>query len=316
MITGEKRNEERILIQSAAMMGLVAVGGLVTGVLSNSQAVLLDGIFSIIAVFIKVLMLATARLTRRESSKQFQFGYWQFEPVVMMVEGIFDLIVVVYAFMAGVMSFRAGGHAMSFSIAIYYAAFFVAADMAFYLYVRKANEKAKSYLVHYDNISWLIDAVLASGLLVSFVVAWSLQFTPYARWGVYVDPLIMIALAVQMVPPAFKILIPAVKQILGVAPMELHDHVQEVMDRFMEQYGFRDYVSSVQAYGRAKIIEIDILLPVDYPVQTVTELDRIRNEIDKAIGFRPFEKWVTISFTATKKWMARDYELEEAREAS
>ena len=312
MVTGEKRREERILIQSAAMMTLVAVGGLVTGVLSNSQAVMLDGYFSIIAVFIKVLMMATARLTRRESSRQFQFGYWQFEPVVMLIEGIFDLVVVVYAFIVGVSTFLAGGHMMSFSIAIYYAAFFMMADGAFYLYVRKANKKANSYLVHYDNISWLIDAVLASGLLISFVLAWSLQFTPYAAWAVYVDPLIMIVLAVQMVPPAIKILAPAIKQILGVAPKDLHDHVQQVMDRFMMEYQFTDYVSSVQAFGRAKIIEIDILLPVDYPIQNVTDLDQIRNEIDTAIGFRPYEKWVTISFTATKKWMARDYELEEA----
>lgn len=311
MITGEKRSEERILLQSAAMMALVAVGGLVTGVLSNSQAVLLDGIFSIVAVFIKVLMMATARLTQRESSKQFQFGYWQFEPVVMMVEGVFDLIVVGYAFVAGVASFMAGGHMMSFSIAIYYAAFFVVADSLFYLYVRRANRKVKSYLVHYDNISWLIDAVLASGLLISFVLAWCLQFTSYAALAMYVDPLIMIVLAVQMIPPALKILVPAIKQILGVAPMELHNHVQQVMDQFLAEYKFKDYVSSVQEYGRAKIIEIDILLPVDYPIQSVWALDSIRNKIDNAIGFPAYEKWVTISFTSTKRWMAKDYELEE-----
>ena len=42
------------------------------------------------------------------------------------------------------------------------------------------------------------------------------------------------------------------------------------------------------------------------------ELDAIRNEIDEAIGGRAEEKWVTITFTATKRWMAKDYLLDEA----
>lgn len=83
------------------------------------------------------------------------------------------------------------------------------------------------------------------------------------------------------------------------------------MDRFMEKYSFKDYVTSVQAYGNSRIIEIDILVPKKFPYQTIAELDRIRNEIDEEIGGNPTEKWVTISFTATRKWMAKDYLLDE-----
>ena len=309
---GAKSREEQILIQSAAMMGLVAIGGTVAGILSNSQAILLDGIFSFAAVVIKLLMLLTARLTKRESSRTFQFGYWQLEPLVLILEGTFTLLVVLYAFTAGVYGLWSGGHMMEFGIAVYYGLFFSMADAAYFLYVRQVNKKLQSYLVHYDNISWFIDAALASGLLLSFGLAWFLQGSSLAYLTVYVDPLIMIVLALQMVPSALKILVPSFRQILGEAPQELHQHVQGVMDHFMERYGFSDYVSSVQAYGREKIIEIDILLPQDYPVQSVAALDRIRNEIDAALGFHAYEKWVTISFTATKKWMARDYELDEA----
>ena len=71
MNMGAKRSEKRLLILSAAMMGLVAVGGTVTGILSNSQAILLDGIFSFVAIIIKVLMMVTSELTQRESSKRF-----------------------------------------------------------------------------------------------------------------------------------------------------------------------------------------------------------------------------------------------------
>ena len=96
------------------------------------------------------------------------------------------------------------------------------------------------------------------------------------------------------------------KQILGWAPSSLHNEVQEIMDRFMEKYNFKDYVTSVQVYGSTRIIEIDILVRKNFPYQTIAEIDAIRNEIDQEIGGNPTEKWVTISFTGTRKWMAKD----------
>ena len=77
------------------------------------------------------------------------------------------------------------------------------------------------------------------------------------------------------------------------------------------KYNFKDYVTSVQVYGNTRIIEIDILVPKSFPYQTIAEIDAIRNEIDQEIGGNPTEKWVTISFTGTRKWMAKDYLLDE-----
>jgi len=314
VITDLKVFEQRLLKQSAAMMTLVAIGGTFMGILSNSHAILVDGIFSFVAVIIKLLMLTTSKLISRETSKRFQFGYWQFEPLVLMTEGGFTLLVIGYAFFSGVLSLINGGNPMNFGLAIYYAFFFTMADAAYFFYVRYVNKRLKSNLIYFDNMSWFVDAALSGGLLVSFCIAWVLQFTDYGHYDRYVDPLILIVLAIQMVPTALKILIPSVKQIMGVAPMELHNHVQQIMDDFMERYSFKDYVSSVQEFGNTKIIEIDILIGKNYPIQTVSELDRIRNEIDEMIGFPQYQKWVTISFTTTKKWMAKDYLLDEEEE--
>ena len=56
------------------------------------------------------------------------------------------------------------------------------------------------------------------------------------------------------------------KQILGWAPTSLHNEVQS-MDRFMEKYNFKDYVTSVQVYGNTRIIEgIDILVPKKFSI--------------------------------------------------
>lgn len=311
-ILGARRSiEQKLLMQSVALMALVAVSGTIMGIVTGSSAVLLDGVFSFVDVVIKIMMLMTAKLVARETSKRFQFGFWQFEPLVLAVEGFFILLIVIYALSSGITDLLSGGRHVDFGPAIYYAIFFTIADTAYYLYVRRINKSLQSNLIKFDNVSWYVDALLEAAILISFVVATMLEGTEYAEWAAYIDPIVLIVLAVQMLPSAIHIIVPSMKQILGWAPSSLHNEVQEIMDRFMEKYNFKDYVTSVQVYGNTRIIEIDILVRKNFPYQTIAEIDAIRNEIDQEIGGNPTEKWVTISFTGTRKWMAKDYLLDE-----
>ncbi len=309
MYTQMQATEKRLLLQSAGMMAFVAVGGTVMGILSHSQAILVDGIFSFVAVLIKLLMVGTSSLISRETSIRFQFGYWQLEPLVLFTEGAFTFVIIIYAFLSGLSGLLHDGNMVNFRMAVLYASFFTAADGLFYFYVRYRNKSVRSNLVHFDNVSWSVDAAMAAGLMISFAGASLLEYTPWASMIRYVDPVIMMGLSLQMLIPTFRILHPAAKQILGESPEDVHEHVQVVMDRFMVRYHFKDYVSSVREYGNAKIIEIDILIPSASPALRVSSLDDIRNEIDKEIGYDPNKKWVTITFTTTRRWMARDYLL-------
>ncbi|MDU4577037.1 MAG: hypothetical protein E6Y68_06730, partial [Negativicoccus succinicivorans] len=61
-LTTEQRyaTEQRLLWQSAGLMGLIAVAATWFGLLTNSHAILIDGIFSFVAVIIKILMIMTS----------------------------------------------------------------------------------------------------------------------------------------------------------------------------------------------------------------------------------------------------------------
>lgn len=306
-----KAREQMLLLQSAVLMSLVAIGGTLVGIVSGSNALLLDGVTAFIGVIIKVMMLGTSKLISQETSKRFQFGYWQFEPLVIIMEGSFTLLIVIYALSSGLMDLLNGGREVKVGVAIFYAFLFTVLQFGYYFYVHRVNKKLNSNLVHFDNMSWNIDAKLESGILLSFIFAGILSYTEWAPYTRYVDPLVLIILSIQLIGPTLKILIPSCKQILGVAPLKFHNRIQFIMDDFMKRYQFTDYVTSVQAYGNVKIIEVDILIPEDYPEQSIVAFDRIRNEIDDAIGGLPSEKWLTITFTATKRWMAKDYTLDE-----
>ena len=220
--------EQKLLKQSTVLMFAVAIAGIVTGVISGSQSILFDGFFSLIATFIKVLMLITAQLIAKESNERFQFGFWHLEPMVLLIEGSFLFLIAIYAFLNGVFGIINGGREIELGLVIIYAAVFTVIEFAYYFWVRRKNRKLKSSLIQFDNISWLVDAMLSVGLLISFVTALILKQHGYAHWAAYVDPAILILLAFSMLAPAFKILRPALRDVLGIAPDQLNDKVREV----------------------------------------------------------------------------------------
>ena len=297
------RGEQILLKQSTVLMFAVAIAGITIGFISGSQSILFDGFFSLIATFIKVLMLITAQLIAKESNQRFQFGFWHLEPMVLLIEGSFLLLIAIYAFLNGVFGIINGGREIELGLVIVYAAVFTVVEFGYYFWVRRRNRLLKSTLIQFDNISWLVDAMLSVGLLVSFVAALILKQQGYARWAVYVDPAILILLALSMLAPAFKILRPALRDVLGIAPDALDDKVREVLETVSARHGFEGYKTYVQKHGRARFIEIHIVLPEGYPLAGIATLDAVREEISGLLGTADSARWLTISFTGDRKWI-------------
>nr|WP_186348039.1 cation transporter [Pseudomonas lundensis] len=285
-------------------MFAVAIAGIVTGFISGSQSILFDGFFSLIATFIKVLMLITAQLIAKESNQRFQFGFWHLEPMVLLIEGSFLLLIAIYAFLNGVFGIINGGREIELGLVILYAAVFTVIEFGYYFWVRRKNRTLKSTLIQFDNISWLVDAMLSVGLLISFLTALALTHQGYAQWAAYVDPAILIVLALSMLAPAFKILKPALRDVLGIAPDALDDKVREALEIASARHGFEGYKTYVQKHGRARFIEIHIVLPSGYPLTSVKTLDALRKEIAELLGKADSARWLTISFTGDRRWIA------------
>jgi len=298
------RGEQALLKQSTFLMLVVTFAGIITGFASGAQSILFDGFFSLVATFIKVLMMITARLIAKQSNQRFQFGSWHLEPMVLVIEGSFLLLVAIYAFLNGVFGIISGGREVELGLVIVYAAVFTIVELIYFFYVRHRNRTLKSSLIQFDNISWLVDAMLSAGLLVSFLIALLLKTQGYEKWALYVDPMILILLALGMLPPAFKIIGPALRDVLGIAPDQLDDKVRQVMEEAKTEHGFDDYVSYVQKHGRACFIEIHIVLPTNYPLRSVAQLDALREEISAKLGKPDAARWLTISFTGDRKWIA------------
>jgi predicted Co/Zn/Cd cation transporter (cation efflux family) len=117
--------------------------------------------------------------------------------------------------------------------------------------------------------------------------------------------LILILLALSMLAPALKILQARhCATCWGLPRTQLDDKVREALEIASARHGFEGYKTYVQKHGRARFIEIHIVLPSGYPLTSVKTLDAIREEISAMLGKADSARWLTICFTGDRKWIA------------
>src|SRR5690242_19850527 len=106
----DTRQEQRILkVSIAATVGVAAIG-FVGGLLARSQAILFDGVYSLVDVALTLVALAVLRLVARQDSPRFQYGYWHLEPMVEALGGAILSLACIYALANAVIGFSDGGH--------------------------------------------------------------------------------------------------------------------------------------------------------------------------------------------------------------
>jgi predicted Co/Zn/Cd cation transporter (cation efflux family) len=289
--------EQGVLRKSIATTLLIATTGVVFGVLSGSQAILFDGVFSLVDGVIVSLSLAVSRLLMSEGSRRFQYGYWHIEPIVVAFNGIVLMLLCLYALLNAVRGLLTGGRDLDFNQAIFYGAAMVVVCFGMFFYERYSNRRIRSQFIKLDMQSWLMSGMIGAGLLVAFSAALMAQGTRWEYLAPYADPAILALLTSVLLFLPLGAVAKSVKEIFQVAPAGLDLRIRSFMENLTQERGFVTYSSYVARIGRARFIEIYIVLPKDYPLEGVGTLDAIRAEIGEYIGEAGPQRWLTIMFT-------------------
>ncbi|HEN5564285.1 TPA: cation diffusion facilitator family transporter [Legionella pneumophila] len=299
----EGLHERRALKISIAATFLLAVVGILFGLLSGSLAIVFDGMFNMVDTVISILAFFVARLLTSKGNRRFQYGYWHIEPMVLVLNGCILILLCTYALVNAIGSLMSGGHELNFDWAFVFAllVFFLSTGMYFYLI--KKNRKIKSEFLRLDIQSWLMSALISTSLLLAFGIATFLHDGTYGYFTPYIDPLILAILTAFLIFVPIAAVRDAMRDIFRMAPLDLDKKIREFLDELIKQRDFKSYTSYVAKIGRVQFIEIHIVVPMGYPISSIEALDEIRNEITLAIGEDTPQRWLTIAFTANEQWI-------------
>ena len=142
--------EQRVLKREIAITMVFASSRILLGLLSGSQSIVFDGLFSVTDTLVLMLALTAARPAQSEGDRHFQYGYWHIEPMVLAFNGSVLMFLCLYAFINAVGSILAGGRELELDWALGYAAAACIVTFGMYFYERRANRRVRSNLLRLD----------------------------------------------------------------------------------------------------------------------------------------------------------------------
>lgn len=297
------RLEQQVFKHSIFVTTLVALTGIIFGILSGAMSIIFDGVFSAIDASMSILSLVVVRLLTRPGSRRFQHGFWHIEPMVLTLNGCVLVLLCFYAFINAVTSLLAGGRELAFDWAIVYSVIVCLVCYGMFFYERRANKRVGSELLMLDIQSWLMSGTITLALLLAFVTGWLLQDTRYDYLTPYVDPAILAVLTLILIPMPLKTVGRALREVLLITPADLDARISDVMEQFSREYQFEDYSYYAVYIGRGLFVEIHVVLPERLKDASVDALDALREKISNAIGEEGKHRWFTLSFTRDKRWI-------------
>jgi cation diffusion facilitator family transporter len=294
--------EQGTLKFSIALTVFLGVLGVASGLITGSQAIIFDGMYSFVDVVPTVVSLLVVKLIARGTTHRFQYGFWHLEPLVAVLRDAILAIACVYAGIDAVNTLADGGHDVEYGRAATWAAVLCVIGMGMTLLLNRRAKALNSPMLKLDARSWLVSTFLSLALLIGFAMATALAGTALQGWVPYLDAVALLSMAVIMLPMPLIGLWRSMSDVLQVAPSELDQRVHAVMDSLLKERQFLEYTSYIAKAGRGRFVEIHVLVPPDCRIDIATA-DAIRSEVSQRLNAGEPTFWLTIDFTADRRWM-------------
>ncbi|MCL7959806.1 MAG: cation diffusion facilitator family transporter [marine benthic group bacterium] len=295
--------ETKALKLSAVGALFMAALGIVFGLLTQSDAIMLDGFFSLVGFAMAVVTIRVAWLVQQPPDEHFHFWYAQFEPFLNTVKGLLMLGVSGFAVAGAVDALVHGGRDLNPGLAVIYALIAVAGCLLIAGVQKRAARRTGSPLLEVDARNWMIDGVLSGVVALVFVAALILSGTGWAHIVPYIDPVLVIVVVFAIIGVPLKIIKDGAREILGFAPApEVQEDVRGRVEGALEGVPVTALHVSMMKIGRFFYILNQIVVSPEFRPGRVAELDAVRARIAGAMeGFEP-RPIVDTVFTEDEKW--------------
>jgi cation diffusion facilitator family transporter len=294
--------EQGTLKFSIALTVSLGAIGVASGLVTNSQAIIFDGMYSFVDVVPTVVSLLVVKLIARGTSHRFQYGYWHLEPLVAVLRDSILVVACIYAAIDAVQALASEGHVVEYGRAALWAGILCIIGLAMTLFLSQRAKALQSPMLELDARSWAVSACLSLALLIGFAMAMALAGTPLQRWVPYLDAIALLGMAVTMLPMPLIGLWCSMADVLQVAPDELDTQVNTVMDGVVKERQFLGYSSYVAKAGRGRFVEIHVLVSPESRIDIATA-DAIRRDVSDRLNAAAPTFWLTLDFTAERRWL-------------
>lgn len=290
----------KVSVYGALFFALLAV---VWGVVENSKIILFDGIYSLISVGLSIISLVSASFMQKQDFDRFPYGKEMIEPIIILGKFLVITILCLFSFFSGFSTLLSGGQEVNASSGMIYAFIATVGCYLVYLFLKKKQKINNSGLVEAESLQWLMDSYLSLAVLAGFVLSFGLGYTDYKFLQAYMDPIMVVLVSGYFLKVPITSMGRQIREVLDMkADHKYLDLCQEIVRGIEEKYKFQESFLRVSKSGPKLFIEIDFVISPEKWQPTLSDQDKIREEI--LIQMQPISlrKWLNVAFTNDRKW--------------
>jgi len=293
-----KARERRALILSAVGALIMAALGFGFAVFTRSEALMLDGLFSLLGFVMTLGAIRISRLVYEPGNTRFQFGFAGFEPLFNLVKGLIIIFISLLAAYSSSLAIQAGGREIEIGWALVYAVIVTIASIIVFFLLSRAARTTGSPLLQVDAKNWMIDGAITAAVLVGFVLVYFAQDTQWSWIVPYADPLVVMILVVISLPVPFLIIKRSLNELLLGAPdKKLQESLREKMLPILNAKGYMKGGMRLAKTGRMIYLYVFILLDETHADPSVADQDKLRQKLTSELSTLYADIEVDIFFT-------------------
>lgn len=266
----------------------MALLGLVFAAWTASDAIFLDGVFSLVNFTMAMLTLLVSRKIEKNST-HFQLGFTQLEPFINILKGLLYFGVILMALFAAVKSIASGGQEMMMGVAVLYGITSTGGGFLIAYILRRFYLRTRTSLLDVESKGWLIDASLSGVVLLAFAAGYVVEQTDYWHYVDYLDPVMVIFMCLLVISLPLQILRENIMELLLLSRPErdVRQKLKEIIGIQMERVRMLEFETKFIKAGRITYIHLYILTDTSIGIDTdelrISILDACRNEKIKIV---------------------------------
>ncbi len=299
------KKESSTLAFSAFMALLIGCAGITATLASNSQAILLDGLFNLIYFSVALVTIKVSKLASRPDSESYPFGYSYFESLVNLCKGLLILGVSIFALVDAIAALLTGGREISAGLAVIYALFATAACSLTAWVMHRSQRHVSSPLVAGDKLNWLVNSIISAAVLAAFCLVMLFERLDWRGIVPYVDSLLVMAVVLLCLGVPVRMASQALRELLNKTPDEtIAEPVRQAVARGLADIDTQEVRVRMVRPGRLLYIMVHVVLPKAFHESTLAHQDVLRQQIDEEVRLVYSPVVCDVVFTEDDRWAA------------
>lgn len=302
MTSNGERIEQRALRASALASLAAAAVGVVWGWVAGSQVILFDAAYALIGFALAAIGLRAAQLVAQGPTPHYPFGREALAPMVVAGSALVLLGTFGYAAFDAVGVILDGGSQTEVGAALLYSVLSTVASVVMYVWLHRKEEG--SDLIAAEAMQWRAAVWLGVAMTVGFGIAVALRRAGSEELAGYVDPVLVLVVAVLILPDPVRMLRTSFRELLEGTPDEsVTGPIHEAVSRLRRDSGLPEPEIRIGKLGRKTYVELDFLVrPQDG--WTIADEDAFRRRLMAELSEPGRLLWVNAELHSDPDWDA------------